>query len=369
MAFDVSGTQRESTPLLSRANAGSNTSSDEGVAVGVSFRSPVAGADRVPLLNRVFGGGSRYRSSALIRKRSMRRQDCGGEGLQGVLKELEENEGVSNRYIMLGLFAIFNHFAGGVISMMVLEGWNVYDATYFCVVTLTTVGYGDLSPSTRMSKMFVIYYVIVSIAIVSSYLAYFVGLLIDKQEELLLRRVMATESQNSLLDNDDLLDGSDYGGLVYSVVILVFVLVAGSMIFSHLEGFTALDALYATVISATTVGFGDLHPRQPSTKLCMTVWLVFSTIAVAKVVADFTEARLKVKQRALTRRVLTATLDREILAQLDQNRDGQVEWGEFLAAMLVSCGKITKEDLSTFRQRFNQLDLDGDSRIDVHTGW
>ncbi len=373
----------EDTPLLSRTHSEPAPAPARPRTNGLraSHTFAVDDDEHVPLFNRLFGGGASRRTCALVRKRTMRhmsaldeRSDASegcdeGEGLKGVLKELEENESVSTRYILFGIFCIFNHFAGGVISMMVLEGWNVYDASYFCVVTLTTVGYGDLSPSTALSKLFVIYYVVVSIAIVSSYLAYFVGLLIDKQEELLLRRMIAPDASGaSFLSNNDYLDTSDYGGLVHSVGLLILVIIFGSCIFARLEGYSALDAVYATVISATTVGFGDLTPHHANTKVWMTAWLVFSTIAVAKVVADFTEARVKAKQRALTRRVLTATLDREVLTQLDDNRDGRVEWGEFLGAMLVSCGKITREELDTFRCRFNQLDTDGDCVIDVHTG-
>lgn len=383
-------------PLLSRAKTEPSISTSPPISSNGIRPSPTIDAygdnsdetstPSMPFLKRLFGGGANLRSCELLRKRNMRRANSSSssfdtnantsskEGLQGVLKELEENESVSTRYILFGMFCIFNHFAGGVISMMVLEGWNIYDASYFCVVTLTTVGYGDLSPSTSLSKLFVIYYVIVSIAIVSSYLAYFVGLLIDKQEELLLRRMIAPESSttsllsNDIVDGTDYLESNDYVGLMYSITLLIFVIIFGTLIFATLEGFNWLDAMYATVISATTVGFGDLHPQHSNTKLFMTVWLIFSTIAVAKVVADFTEARVKAKQRALTRRILTATLDRDILQELDDNRDGRVEWGEFLSAMLVSCGKISKDELDTFRCRFNQLDTDGDCVIDVHTG-
>ena len=50
------------------------------------------------------------------------------------------------------------------------EGWSWLDSLYFSVVTLTTVGYGDLSPQTSIGKIFTIVYIILGLGILSSFI-------------------------------------------------------------------------------------------------------------------------------------------------------------------------------------------------------
>lgn len=42
------------------------------------------------------------------------------------------------------------------IFYWLVEGWSLLDAVYFSVVTIATVGYGDLAPETTLGKLFTI---------------------------------------------------------------------------------------------------------------------------------------------------------------------------------------------------------------------
>ena len=53
----------------------------------------------------------------------------------------------------------------GAIVFHWLEGWNWVDSFYFVVITLTTIGYGDLSPTTQFSKLVTIFFAINGVAI------------------------------------------------------------------------------------------------------------------------------------------------------------------------------------------------------------
>ena len=57
----------------------------------------------------------------------------------------------------------------GSVVYMVLEHWGPIDAVYFCVVTLATVGYGDLHPTTDAGKIFTVIYILSGLGIIAAF--------------------------------------------------------------------------------------------------------------------------------------------------------------------------------------------------------
>jgi voltage-gated potassium channel len=51
----------------------------------------------------------------------------------------------------------------GTIFYWQTEHWSLFDSFYFSVITLATVGYGDLTPTRTISKAFTIVYIFVGL--------------------------------------------------------------------------------------------------------------------------------------------------------------------------------------------------------------
>ena len=57
----------------------------------------------------------------------------------------------------------------GTLFYWRFEHWSLVDSFYFSVVTLATVGFGDLHPTTTFSKLFTALYVIVGVGILVAF--------------------------------------------------------------------------------------------------------------------------------------------------------------------------------------------------------
>ncbi|MGI9621929.1 MAG: potassium channel family protein [Acidimicrobiales bacterium] len=52
----------------------------------------------------------------------------------------------------------------------VLEDWSWVDSVYFSTVAVTTVGFGDLAPTTDGSKLFTIFYLFSGVGLITTFL-------------------------------------------------------------------------------------------------------------------------------------------------------------------------------------------------------
>lgn len=64
-----------------------------------------------------------------------------------------------------------------------------------------------------------------------------------------------------------------------TVALTVVLLISGTAFYTTVERLTPLDALYLSVMTLTTVGYGDLHPVTPAGK-AFTMIYVFLGVGV-----------------------------------------------------------------------------------------
>jgi hypothetical protein len=68
------------------------------------------------------------------------------------------------------IFVALTLLAFGTAFYWAVEDWSVTEALYFSVVSLTTVGYGDLVPTTEESRLFTSLYLILGVGLLMGFI-------------------------------------------------------------------------------------------------------------------------------------------------------------------------------------------------------
>ena len=102
--------------------------------------------------------------------------------------EKEEHRKFHRRLIYIVIVIMIVLF-GGATFYHLIEGWRYLDALYFSSATITTVGYGDITPKTDMGKIFTIIYVFFGVGIALYGLSVIATHFVEVREEFWLERI------------------------------------------------------------------------------------------------------------------------------------------------------------------------------------
>jgi voltage-gated potassium channel len=81
------------------------------------------------------------------------------------------------------LFLLLALLVMGTLVYPILEGWSLVDSLYFSVVTLATVGYGDLHPTTDVGKLFTVLYILIGVGVLVVFASRVVNAMVTERAE------------------------------------------------------------------------------------------------------------------------------------------------------------------------------------------
>ncbi|CAH8306419.1 unnamed protein product [Eruca vesicaria subsp. sativa] len=202
----------------------------------------------------------------------------------------------------------------------------VVDGLYFCIVTMCTIGYGDITPNSVVTKLFSIMFVLVGFGFIDILLSGMVSYVLDLQESYMLDSAKRRDEPDKTMRRSYIIDVKKGRmrirlkvGLALGVVVLCIALGVGIMHF--IEDIDWLDSFYLSVMSVTTVGYGDRAFKTLPGRLFAAVWLLVSTLAVARAFLYLAEARVDKRNRERAKRVLceTMSVSQFFAADIDNN--------------------------------------------------
>eukprot|EP00050_Salpingoeca_kvevrii_P006142 m.287674 g.287674 ORF g.287674 m.287674 type:complete len:451 (-) comp11825_c0_seq1:1528-2880(-) len=280
----------------------------------------------------------------------------------------------------IGIGCVYYATADG--ALIAHEDAGFVNAFYFVIVSLTTVGYGDLKPQSVSSRLFTCVFAFYGVAVIGYCLGLVFSILFDRQDKLEAQETRDAISRNFRSDSTPrtvvprrrtLLGRLGemwrrYHALpdiIESSVLILVVLAIGIGLFywdAHLSDrhITFLDALYFSCISVTTIGYGDFSWTSDALKMFGALYLIVATMVFAHAVSTIANIPLERRRRRLEQDVINqygnflSTSDD--LLELVSDRKGFVTRSDFILRLLCKLDKVNVNDILECGRRFDLLD-------------
>jgi len=196
-------------------------------------------------------------NASFVKKFRNESETCGP-----AMAETEATESVANEMI-----EVFSHTAPFLLLMLVsalyigyVEGWSIITSLYYCIVTSTTVGYGDVYPQTESMRLFAVFFIPFSVGTLATTFARLTSILISHkaanvEKEFLKRKMTETDFKRMDVDGDDRVSYEEF---------ITFMLVSMGKV-EH-EDMIQLNVIYHQLSAGTGgIQLDDLRRRCDST--------------------------------------------------------------------------------------------------------
>ena len=310
-----------------------------------------------------------------------------------------------------GLLAMTLYLVVGSLAyFFVLEpSWSIWDALYFSSTCFTTVGYGDMSPSTPASKIFTTLFGLGGIAFLSSFLATVGSSLLQAEQEALEKAERKSRQQiksifhdmneslfhfkkkpknereehlknkrSSRSNNKKQKDNKDAAlsklsrwSMVSQVfqrsLPSLFVILTGGWIMNILNGKTwsVLETIYFSMVTASTIGFGDFSAMSKPARMAAIIYLPLAVACAGEVFSNIAlVAAERRQQRVFEEQFSHNRLSFAQLVAMDADNSGQVSREEYVNFMLLQMGLVDQKEIDELHKQFQQLDVTKSGYLD-----
>ncbi|KAK5162867.1 uncharacterized protein LTR77_011124 [Saxophila tyrrhenica] len=227
---------------------------------------------------------------------------------------------MSQRSLMLQTILLLTYILAGGGVYSVIEKWSYLDSTYFSVVTIFTIGFGDFTPATHLGRSLFFPFAVGGILFVGVIIANIRTLVLEsgsvkvstrlvekarfksikagnpdegilrlrgvkkrdcnadtelerrEKEFLIMREIQAEAAQNNRLFS-----------LIFSSIAFMILWFIGAVVFWQAESksvggedWTYFSSLYFTFVAQLTIGYGELAPQTNSAKPAFVFWALIA---------------------------------------------------------------------------------------------
>lgn len=296
----------------------------------------------------------------------------------------EENEKMwspRNFDVIASVFFIAYLGVGSVIYSSA-EDWSSWSSIYFCVITLSTVGYGDMTPSSNWMKMFTLLFVYGAFFFFATVIGSLVGRRTGQDD---VRYDASAEEDGNNWPNVPIEGGPEKPVKINKVIskrkqdirkrwmtilkpaVALFILACiATIVFATNEGLSASTAVYFTMVTLCTAGYGDIEIDETSSKV-FDVFFVLIGVSLMIYIILLIGALFSKKMQWRMFRIFTKKgVTMEVIEAIADPKTEKVQRPDFLAYLLVHSGKVKAIDINKVNGLFDKIDENNKGTVDVN---
>jgi hypothetical protein len=262
--------------------------------------------------------------------------------------------------ILIKLFVVTVYYVLGALFYCHVEDWSIINSVYFTTISVSTIGYGDLTCSRDECRLFTIFYIGFGIVLIVGLITSSVLSVLESYRE----RVMEVGRGIVELHPDGRKRKIVYLyalHILYASILLGFPLIVGAIMF-WLMARDQMDvsfvmAFYWSAQTCMTIGYGDLRLVGNDDKIFICCFVFLAIACVSAAIAQIGSLRMTIKAYKRQGLLQSKRLALSLVSQLDVNERG-VNKFEYLAACLVTLEKVKPEEVANILHQFDELDVD-----------
>eukprot|EP01095_Lingulamoeba_sp_RSL-Kostka_P014777 TRINITY_DN6578_c0_g1_i1.p1 TRINITY_DN6578_c0_g1~~TRINITY_DN6578_c0_g1_i1.p1 ORF type:complete len:367 (+),score=77.06 TRINITY_DN6578_c0_g1_i1:156-1256(+) len=193
----------------------------------------------------------------------------------------------------------------GAAVFHALEDMTYGESVYFCIISFTTIGYGDFSPVTRKGRTFFVFYSVIGLLVVGYTVSVTANILLDlssaarreliKANKKIIDMSIDKERVKKLYkqaNTDDhyvkkpqvicfriiitvlqfFLSPDNIGGIAFiSLIVALLSLTSFIVVFEEID---YLTAYYFSLVTITTIGYGDYYPITTGGRIVVCLYAI-----------------------------------------------------------------------------------------------
>jgi len=292
---------------------------------------------------------------------------------------------------LLILFAFFL-IAFAIFFLMYRQGWEIVTAAYVIMQIVTTIGWGDVTVTAQVSQIVMSFVILLMLIVVAKVLSLFLDVLLARQERAARRGLRFLES--GFRHTNDQSWQRDYkvkkqwekiNRFIAATLMFFAFIIIGTIFYAtveycdcsygvtQIEGCTRgpdrdnmelcietggnvktwINAFYFSVVSLTTVGFGDYSPSSYEGRLFSIPWAILGVLSCGFFITTTSDLLSGEQDPSI---IQIGDINEELFRAMDTDNNGFLTKAEFRMWVLLETGLVDRDLVQAIDERYDEID-------------